>query len=163
MPLPVDLDRIDCAIVAALQNDARTSNKALAASVGLAPSSCLTRTRRLVDDGVLTGFHAVVDPAAVGVRVQAMTAVRLSPHQKGVFDAFRKHCLGLREVVGVYQLAGADDFLVHSAVRDTEHLQQFVEELTDFPKIASISTALIFESTRRALPLYSSESGDSAD
>lgn len=112
------------------------------------------RTRKLREAGVLLGFHAEVAPAAVGVCLQAMTAVKLSPHAKGVFDAFRDHCLAMPEVVAVYQLAGDDDFLVHSAVRGSEHLRDFAEQLTDFPRIASISTALIFEATRRPLPVY---------
>lgn len=62
------LDRIDCGILAALQNDGRLSNKELAARVGLAPSSCLARVRRLREGGVLRGVHADVDPRALGGR-----------------------------------------------------------------------------------------------
>jgi DNA-binding Lrp family transcriptional regulator len=149
-----DLDRTDFAIVAALQNDARLSNKELAARVGLAPSSCLVRVRRLRELGIITGFQTLVDPAAVGVGIQAMTAVRLSPHTKDVFVGFRAHCLALPEVVALYQLAGDEDFLVHSAVRDTEHLRQLTEDLTSFGQTAHISTALIFEAVRRPLPVY---------
>ena len=64
------MDRIDFGIISELQNNARLSNKELAARVKLAPSSCLERTRRLTADGVLRGFHAEVDPAALGVGLQ---------------------------------------------------------------------------------------------
>ena len=65
------MDRIDNAILVAMQNDGRISNKELAAAVGLAPSSCLERVRRLQESGVITGFRADVNPAAVGIRLQA--------------------------------------------------------------------------------------------
>ena len=148
------LDRIDFELVRALQNDARTSNKELAARVGLAPSSCLTRVRHLRERGVVRGFHTDVEPGAVGVGIEALTMVRLSPHKRGVFRAFREHAMALPEVVVVYQLSGQDDFVIHAAVRDTDHLQAFTDRLTEFPRIASLSTAIIFEASRRPLPLY---------
>jgi DNA-binding Lrp family transcriptional regulator len=78
----VPLDRIDRALVRALQKDARLSNKELAAQVGLAPSSCLERVRRLRRTGVLRGFHADVAPEALGVGLQALIAVQLRQHSR---------------------------------------------------------------------------------
>ena len=72
------MDRIDDAILASLQKDGRISNKELAAAVGLAPSSCLERMRRLQERGVITGFRADVDPKAVGIGLQAFVFVRLA-------------------------------------------------------------------------------------
>ena len=117
------MDRIDAGILAALQNDGRMSNKELAAEVGLAPSSCLERVRRLQDRGVITGFHAEVDPAAVGVTLQAFVSVRLAQHSRSIVDTFRDHIVSLPEVVSVYHVAGQEDFVVHVAVRDAEHLK----------------------------------------
>ena len=71
------LDQIDVAILVALQNDARLSNKELAARVGLAPSSCLERVRRLDRDGVIRGYHARLHPPAVGMGLEAMISIRL--------------------------------------------------------------------------------------
>ena len=76
------MDGIDFGILHELQNNARLSNKELAAKVKLAPSSCLERTRRLSAQGVLRGFHADVDPAALGVGLQAMIHVRLARHSR---------------------------------------------------------------------------------
>jgi len=76
------LDRIDYKIVRLLRNNARLSNKDLAEKVGLAPSTCLVRTRMLQQSGVLTGFKAEVNPAALGVRLQALISVRLKHHYK---------------------------------------------------------------------------------
>jgi len=86
------LDRIDHEIIRLLRNNARLPNKELAAKVGLAPSTCLVRTRLLQQAGVITGFRAEVDPAALGVGLQAMIAVRLKRHYKPDVDSTRWTC-----------------------------------------------------------------------
>jgi DNA-binding Lrp family transcriptional regulator len=87
------LDRIDYQIVRLLRNNARLSNKEIAEKVGLAPSTCLVRTRMLQQSGAITGFKAEVDPAALGVGLQAMIAVRLKRHYKPDVEAFRSHAM----------------------------------------------------------------------
>ena len=150
-PSQTTLDRIDCGIIEALQKDARLSNKQLAAQVGLAPSSCLERVRRLEKRGVLQGFRAEVDPKALGINLQALTAVRLSQHKSDSFESFLIHARALRETVAVYQLAGPDDFLIHVAVRDTEHLRDLVlDHISAHPDVVHIETALIFKAVRTA-------------
>ena len=140
------LDLTDCRILEALQADARLSNKELAARVGIAPSTCLERVRRLERSGVLRGAHAEVDPKALGVGLQAIVAVRLARHSRDRVEAFREHALALPEVVGLFHMAGANDFLVHVAVRDAEHLREFaLEAFTNRPEVARIETGLIFE------------------
>jgi len=154
-----DLDRIDFAILAALQNDARLSNKELASKVHLAPSSCLERVRRLRERGVLLGVHARVAPKALGIGLQAMIAVQLSRHDADVVRAFQSEVLALPEVVAVYYLAGATDFLVHVAVRDAEHLRDVaVDAITARPGVTHVETSLIFDhASKPALPVYAEE------
>ena len=149
------LDRIDGAIIRALQHEGRLSNKELAARVGLAPSSCLSRVRRLREEGVLGAVHTEVRAPAVGVGLQAMVSVRLAVHQREAFDAFRDHLLALPEVVVLYQLSGADDFVAHVAVRDTETLRSLtLDAFATRPEVGHIETALIFEVARKGLPFY---------
>jgi len=144
------LDRIDHEILSALQNDARLSNKELAARVELAPSSCLERVRRLHDAGVLRGHHADVDPSQVGVKLEAMVAIRLAEHSSDKVAQFRQDALGREEVVAIYYLAGSTDFLVHVAVRSPEHLRDLVVDAFSTPGlIARVETSLIFEHDRR--------------
>ena len=140
-----DLDRTDCDIIRQLQNDARISNKELAAAVGVAPSTCLERVRRLAAAGVLRGYHADVDPRAIGVGLQAMIAVRLGKHARAGVEAFQAHALALPEVVQVYHITGAKDFLVHVAVRDAVHLRDLaLTAFTERPEVVHIETALVF-------------------
>jgi DNA-binding Lrp family transcriptional regulator len=152
------LNRIDFAILAALQNDARLSNKELAARVGLAPSSCLERVKRLREAGVLTGFRALVDP---GIAMQALVFVRLARHARQQVKAFRQHALSLPETIALYHVAGQHDFLVHVGVRDANHLRDVaMDAFTSRREVARIETHLIFEhATRPALPVLVEASG----
>jgi len=140
------MDRIDYKIIRLLRNNARLSNKQLAQMVGLAPSTCLVRTRQLQQSGVLTGFKAEVNPAMLGVGLQAMISVRLKRHFKPDVEAFRQHALDLPEVVRFYHVAGPIDFLIHVWTRDSEHLRDFtMTAITAREEVSHIETELIFE------------------
>ena len=150
------MDRIDNAILTCLQNDARMSNKELAASVGLAPSSCLERVRRLQVRGVLKGYRALVDVRSLGIGLQAFVSVRLAQHARESVSNFREHILTLPEVVAVYHVAGQEDFLVHVAVRDADHLRNLtLDGFTTRAEVARLNTALVYEYVRNpTLPNY---------
>lgn len=150
------LDRTDFAILRLLRKNARLPNKDLAARVGVAPSTALERVRRLREAGVLQGFHAEVAPAAIGIGLQAMVAVRLARHSRPQVEAFHAHLLALPEVLSLYHVAGADDFLVHVGVRDSDHLRDFaMAALTSREEVAHIETHLIFAFKRSTdLPIY---------
>src|ERR1043165_5580141 len=79
---PAELDDIDRRMLLALHDDARISNSALAEAVGIAPSTCHGRLRRLQDAGVIRGFYTDIDPAAVGLALQAMISVSLQSHAR---------------------------------------------------------------------------------
>jgi DNA-binding Lrp family transcriptional regulator len=150
------LDRIDFRIVRLLRNNARLSNKELADQVGLAPSTCLVRTRMLQQNGVLTGFKAEVDPSTLGVGLQAMISVRLKRHYKPDVEAFRQHALELPEVVRLYHVAGPIDFLAHVWTRDSAHLRDLaMTAFTSRREVSHIETELIFEHVScRDLPAF---------
>ena len=142
----VELDRTDRRLIALLTEDARRSNKELAAAVGIAPSTCSERLRRLQEAGVFRGFHADVHPKALSIGLQSMIAIRLRRHGADEVDVFRSKALALDEVIGVSHVTGANDFLVHVVVRDADHLRDLaVSSFTSWPEVAHIETALIFE------------------
>lgn len=159
------MDRIDFAILRALQNDGRLSNKELAAKVGLAPSSCLVRMKRLTEIGVLRGFHADIEPRALGIGLQALISVRLAQHSRELLESFRAHALALPETVALYHLAGRDDFLVHVAVRDSDHLRDLaLDAFTRRREVAHLETSLVFEHAHTgALPILESEPAKSVE
>lgn len=143
------LDDVDRRIVDELRGQGRLPNNALAEKVGIAASTCLTRLRSLVDRGVISGFHAEVDPAWIGRPIQAMISVRLRSEARGSINEFSDRLAGLPEVLNVYFLAGANDFHVHVAAEDTEDLRAFVvEQLSSAPEVALTETNLIFQHKR---------------
>ena len=148
MKIEDHLDRIDFAILAVLQKNARAANNRLAETVGVAPSTCLERVRRLTRLGVLRGHHADVEPGAFGIGLEAMIAVRLRQHSRDLVDSFRNHVAELPEVRSVFHVTGGDDFLVHVAVRDSDHLRDLaLDSFTTRPEVDHIQTRLIFEYT----------------
>ncbi|WP_345710718.1 Lrp/AsnC family transcriptional regulator [Kineococcus glutinatus] len=147
-PAPDDVDR---AILHELAVDGRLANNALAERVGIAPSTCLARVRALREAGVIRGFHADVEPRALGRDLQAMIAVKLAAHARGSMGPFVQRISRQPEVLDVYFVAGANDYLVHVAVGSTEDLREFVaEHLNRDPDVALTETNLIFEHTRAA-------------
>ena len=145
---PGDLDDVDRRIVAELARDARIANNALAERVGIAPSTCLGRVRTLRDRRVIRGYHADIDPAALGRPLQAMVAVRLQSHARSRIRAFVADVAGLPEVLNVYFLAGKDDFLLHVAAASAAALRNFVETLSSNSDVSYTETSLIFEHIR---------------
>ncbi len=156
------LDRIDYEILALLRKNARISNKEVARKVGLAASTCLVRIRVLQNSGVISGFHAEIDPVSLGVGIQAMIAVRLLRHFKPDVDAFRNHALSLPEVVQLYHVAGPIDFLIHVWARDSNHLRELaMTAFTSREEVSHIETELIFEHIRSAeVPSFTDKSAE---
>ncbi|KMO75816.1 Lrp/AsnC family transcriptional regulator [Mycolicibacterium obuense] len=148
------LDDVDRRILTALHADARLPNSALAELIGIAPSTCHGRVRRLTELGVIRGFYADIDPAAIGLTLQAMISVSLQANARGKIRSFIGQIRRKPQVMDVYFLAGADDFLLHVAARDTDDLRKFVvENLNADADVAGTQTSLIFEHLRGASPL----------
>lgn len=143
------LDRTDHQILRHLQNDARIGNKELASRVHLAPSSCHRRVQRLVDAGVVRAFHAIVDPAAVGLKLQVLVSVQLAQHGDQGITSFRDLLLAIPEVLELFQVGGSQDLILRVAVRDTEHLREVVlDRIAARPEVRHLETSLIFEHRR---------------
>jgi DNA-binding Lrp family transcriptional regulator len=149
-----ELDDVDRRILITLHRDARMPNSALADAVGIAPSTCHGRVRRLHDLGVIRGYYADIDPAAIGLSLQAMISVSLQANARSKIRNFIQQIRRKPQVMDVYFLAGADDFLLHVAARDTDDLRSFVvENLNSDSDVAGTQTSLIFEHLRGASPL----------
>ncbi|MFG1927148.1 Lrp/AsnC family transcriptional regulator [Cryptosporangium sp. NPDC048952] len=143
------LDAIDRALLRELENDARTTNRDLAAAVGVVPSTSLLRVRALRETGVISGYRAEIDLAAVGRPIQALISVRIRPPSRPVISAFREWAAALPETIGLFVTAGGWDFLIHVAVPDNDGLYAFViDRLTERREVADVNTSVIFEHVR---------------
>ncbi|MCX4754187.1 Lrp/AsnC family transcriptional regulator [Kitasatospora purpeofusca] len=140
------VDDIDRAILRVLAENARTPNNALAEAVGIAPSTCLARVRTLRERGIIRAFRTEIDPAAIGLPLQAMISVRLRAHTREQNESFRSTAPDLPGVLAVFHMAGSDDYLLHVGVAGPEELRDFVvDHLTTHPAVAQTRTNLIFE------------------
>jgi DNA-binding Lrp family transcriptional regulator len=126
------------------------SNKELSAAVGLAPSSCHERLKRLRADGVLKGAHAEVDFAALGFQVEALLFVALEKHTREVVDEFLSDMVAIPEVRSAFLVTGAHDMVVHVVVRDMAHLKNLaLDRFTSRPGVTQIETSIIFQAAHR--------------
>ncbi|GAB2909957.1 Lrp/AsnC family transcriptional regulator [Rhodococcus aerolatus] len=139
------VDAVDRALLRLLARDARTTNQALADAVGIAPSTCLARVRALRERGVVRGFHADVDPAAVGLPLQAMISLRLHSDARDRMEQLSNRLTALPSLREVFFVAGEDDYLLHVAVADSAALRDLVTTLNALPEVAGTNTSLIFE------------------
>ncbi len=151
---PPALDEVDLALVRVLQSDARRSVAALAREVGLAESTCAGRVRALSERGIVRRYVADIDPAAVGLGVEAMVALRLTGHVRDRVDSLRDDLAGVPGVIAIYNTSGADDFLIHVATATTQALRDFVlDHVASRPGVSHTETSLLFEATRGVGPL----------
>jgi DNA-binding Lrp family transcriptional regulator len=147
--LPNNLDATDRAILEALSEDARIPNNRLAERVGIAPSTCLARVNSLRERGVLLGFHAEIDLAALGRPLQAIIAVRLAAHAREQIDAFTDDVRALPGVLSVFHMTGVTDYLLWVAAADMQGLREFVvDHLATHAAVSHAETSLIYEHRR---------------
>ncbi|GHJ40395.1 Lrp/AsnC family transcriptional regulator [Streptomyces sp. TS71-3] len=146
MAKDVVLDSVDLALLRELQNDGRLPNKTLAQRIGVAPSTCLARTQRLIDSGVILGFRAEVSAAAIGRQVQAVLAVQFVSHSRPLVDPFVAWARSRPQTRALFHVTGAFDFLVQAACSDTEDLQELVLEFTGRREVGRVETHLVFGS-----------------
>ena len=122
------LDSIDWKILASLQENARIANVDLADQVHLSPSPCLTRVKALERDGFISRYVTLLDPKAVGLRVNVFVQVRLERQIDSALKAFEAAVAGRPEIMECYLMTGTSDYLLRVVVPDLEAFQRFVTE-----------------------------------
>ena len=128
------MDQLDSEILVALQREGRKSNLALSRQLDLSPSAMLGRVRRLEECGAIRGYRAIVDPAALGITVQALTVVKLREHSERAILEFEEAVKGVVGVRACYHVTGQFDMVMVLALRDLTHLAQMIRvELAKIP------------------------------
>lgn len=125
---PKPLDSFDRAILRELQSDARLSNADLAARIGLSPSPCWQRVKRLEDRGYIDSYVAVLDQKLLGMPDTVIIEVTLERHDEDVLERFGKALTDLPEVLEAYLTTGEYDYFVKVAVNGTEGYERFLRE-----------------------------------
>jgi len=154
------LDDIDLRILTILYKNADITNKELAAKIGIAPSTCLERVKRLKNSGVIKNAFIDVNLKTIGGNIEAIAAIRLQPYNKEVVNRLRDDLLKLPEILSMYHMGGSYDYFIHMSLRDSEHLRNFVfEAITSRDEVTTVETSLIFEHSRSGiLPNFEDES-----
>ncbi|WP_349360356.1 Lrp/AsnC family transcriptional regulator [Stappia sp.] len=122
------IDEIDRRILRALVANGRISNADLAREVGLSPSPCWQRVRRLEEEGIIAGYTAVLDQQALGVGETVMVEVSLDRHDADVLAAFGRAMAETPEVLEVHLMAGDYDYFVKIAADGTKGVEEFLRE-----------------------------------
>lgn len=148
MPRAV-LDTVDLEIVAALQDDGRMTNVDLAARVGLTAPPCLRRVRALEQAGVIQGYHARLDPVALGFDITVFALVSLRSQAEQDLRAFEEHIATLPEIRECHMLNGEIDFILKIVAADLQSFQRFLtSNLTTAPNVASVKTSLTIRTSK---------------
>ena len=147
--LPLSLDEIDRRILAELQRNARLTNQDLASRVGLSASPCWRRVRVLEEGGVIRAYTALVDPAALGLRVGVFTNVSLERQEEKSLAVFEAAVGEWPEVMECYLMTGDADYLLRVVVADLAAYERFLmQKLTKIPGIASIKSSFALRTVR---------------
>lgn len=150
------LDRIDLRMLAILQGEGRLSNAELAERVSLSPSACLRRLQRLEGDGVIAGYAALVEPAAVGLGLQAFVRVQLAKHESAAIEQFVQQVGEWEQVISCYALTGDMDYLLQVYVADLADFSRFLlDHLLNAAGVADVNSSFVLRTVKRspALPL----------
>ncbi|MEN0039797.1 MAG: Lrp/AsnC ligand binding domain-containing protein [Pseudomonadota bacterium] len=143
------LDKIDRKILAALSTNARISITDLAQDIGLSKTPCSARVKRLEDDGVITGYRALVDPVKLGLDHVAFVEVKLLDTRANALAAFSDAVLALPEVEQCHMIAGGFDYLLKVRTRDITSYRHFLgETLSALPGVAQTSTYVAMEAVK---------------
>lgn len=145
----VKLDPIDRKILAELQADGRMTNVELAGKVGISAPPCLRRVRALEEAGFINGYHAEIDPSALGFEVQVFAMIALHSQAEADLVAFESHMQRLPFVREVHMLNGEIDFILKIVAPDLSSFQSFLtHELTSAPNVASVKTSLVIRNAK---------------
>jgi Lrp/AsnC family transcriptional regulator, leucine-responsive regulatory protein len=149
-----DLDPIDCRIVDALQEDGRLTNLELADRIGLSPSPCLRRVKRLERDGYISGYRAVLQRNRLGLGLTVFVGIKIGGHANVEAETFQETVIAMPEVVACHLVSGEADYLLEVVVPDLERYQQFlVGKLLALPIVRETRSNIAIQTLKSGAPL----------
>ena len=147
----VKLDRIDRQILSDLQRDGRMTNVKLAKRSGISAPPCLRRVRALEEGGYIRGYHADLEPKALGYNVTIFAMVGLTSQAEADLEAFERIIADWPEVRECYMLAGETDFLLKIVAADWDAYQNFLtSRLTAAKNVSHVKSALSIRASKIA-------------
>jgi Lrp/AsnC family leucine-responsive transcriptional regulator len=148
------LDRIDRRILDALQSDGRLTNVELADRVGLSPSPCLRRVKRLEDAGMIGGYRAVLNPKTIGLGLTVFVEIKASKHNRDNATRLAAAIAAIPEVVACHMVSGSSDFLAQVVVPDLDAYERLmIEKILTLPTIEDVRSNFAIRTVKSNAPL----------
>ncbi len=141
----MELDRYDRKILQLLQEDGRISNQDLAERIGLSPSPCLRRVRALEEAGIISGYHARLDPRKLGLTLTALIHIAMDQHTPERFDQFEAAITEIPEIVECLLITGQSaDYQLKAMVKDMDAYQTLLlNRITRIPGVSGVHSSFV--------------------
>ncbi|WP_245198469.1 Lrp/AsnC family transcriptional regulator [Jiella mangrovi] len=128
MPIPpIKLDPIDLKILGAIQREGRITKLKLAEMVGLSPTPCWNRLKRLEESGIVAGYHARIEWRLVAPQTTVLVEITLGQHRQADFDRFEKMVRDTPEIVACWSVGGGVDYVLKVVARDVDAYQRLID------------------------------------
>ena len=155
--MEIALDRIDKHILKLMQDNGRISNLELADQVGLSPTPCSRRVKRLEDSGLIAGHVTLLDPQALGLTLTAIIGISMDRHTPDRFESFEKAISTMPEIIECSIVTGQTaDFLLKVVVKDMQHYEKFLlGNLTRLDGVTGVHSSFVLRQLvkKTALPI----------
>ena len=146
------LDKMDRKILRILQEDGRISMKDLSEQVGLSITPAIERVKRMERDGVITGYHARVNPPALGAKLLVFVEITLNTKSASMFEQFRREVLRIPEVQECHLVSGDFDYLIKARIHEmAEYRKLLGEMLLQLPGAAQSKSYVVMEEIKETL------------
>lgn len=129
--MTIKLDKIDIKILGELMKDGRISNVRLSELVGLSPSPCFQRVKRLETAGLITGYGTFLDLGKISQTLTVFTEFTLADHRRDNFSRFEQGIAKIPEVIECHLISGGYDYLVKFVAKNVVHYQEIIEDLLE--------------------------------
>lgn len=150
----INLDAIDLRILNALQADGRLTNQELADQIGLSPSPCLRRVRRLERDGFIRSYRAVLDRESVGLGLTVFVDIKVEKHSRDNARALQEALAAMPEVVACHMVSGTADFIIEIVVSSLKAYERLLsEKLLVLPMVGDIRSNFALSRVKSDAPL----------
>jgi len=144
-----EIDSKDIQILSLLLNNARLSNKEIAAKVEIAQSSTHDRIKKLTQKGYIKGAHIQIDQTKLGLNIEVMLAIKLNKQHRSIIGDFIKKASQFPGVLQLFHMAGNNDFILHVAVKDSDELRGFIlDRLSTLDYIQSTETTMVLHNEK---------------
>ena len=140
------LDKIDLHILSILQDDARIVMKDLAEQVGLSLTPCIERVKRMERDGVITGYHARLNPQAMGLQILVFVEINLHQKSDQAFERFRRAMLAIPEVMECHLVSGDFDYLIKARIPEMSEYRRLLGEILHVANTGQSKSYVVMES-----------------